>query len=459
MILQRLFHRHTLTGLCAILGSLSLPSQAITLKEVYLLALENDHQMRANEAAYEAGKENRIQARSLLLPKISASAVYTDLDTERDIAPLAVKDKTESDGTTYSLSLTQPLFNLSSWYAFKQGQALTDQAKAQFAADQQSLIIRVAKAYFDILRAIEILQTAIAQEEAFKHQLEQSRQRFEVGLIAITDVHEAQAAYDSATAATLAARGKLGITFEAMEVITGQSPTEIAPLVKAFPITEPVPANRADWVEFALQNNFNLKTFKYAAEAAEQQAKGARSGHLPTVTASLNISDGSNDNRTNGIDATIDTESNSFMVRLDMPLYSGGGTSSSRRQAYARYNQAQETYQQASRDTIQNARSLHLSVMIDVATIKANKQAVTSNQSALEATQAGYEVGTRNLVDVLQAQQSLYRARRDYFNSVYDYILDQLNLKQVAGNLTPADVDELSRWLDASKQVKRDSSY
>ncbi len=464
MSLQRFFNRKTLAGVCALLGSWSMHSQAITLKEVYLLALENDHEMRAAQAAYEAGKENKIQARSNLLPQITGSVVYTDSnsDVKSDTTistPFAAYSSSDSTTTTYSVSLTQPLFDLGLWYQFKQGQALTDQAKAQFGADQQALIIRVAQAYFNVLRAIENLQTSLAQEDAFRHQLEQSRQRFEVGLAAITDVHEVQAAYDRATAATLAARGNLGTTFEALENITGVSPTEIAPLVKEFPVTEPVPANRADWVDFALKNNFQLKTFKYAAEAASQTAKSARSKHLPTVTASFTKSDSDSDGTRAESAFDTNTDSDTFMVRLDVPLFAGGGISSSRRKAYAQANQAEESYQKARRDTIQSARSLHLSVMIDVATVKANSQAVRSNQSALEATQAGYEVGTRDLLDVLQSQQSLYQARRDYVNSIYDYILDQLSLKQSAGNLTPTDVEDLNRWLDAQKQVERDSRY
>ncbi len=441
-------------------------SQAETLAEIYSLALESDHQLKADTAAYLAGKEALAQGRAGLLPQINAEGSYSESDEDSDsvrsfvfegeVRSSATQGESDSETTSYSVSLTQPLFNMAAWFGYQQGKNLSNQAEAQFSADQQSLIIRVADAYFNVLRAIDNLETSIAEEKALSHQLEQTKQRFEVGLTAITDVHEAQAAYDSATATTLQARGNMGIAYEALEVLTGQPHSEVAPLKERFPVVSPEPAARHEWVAFALNNNYALKAAKFSAEAARQNAKVRASGHLPTLTGSLSYRDSDSDGTdTQDLDFISDSEATTVALSLQVPIYSGGRTSSQRRQAHQQFMQSQELYNKAQRDTIQNARSLHLTVTTDVAQVKARKQAITSNKSALEATQAGYEVGTRNLVDVLVAQRNLYQAQRNFDNARYDYVINMLRLKEVAGNLTPEDIQQMNQWLDSQQQVNR----
>ena len=423
-------------------------AQANSLMDVYELALENDAQLKADKANYEAGLANKTIARSGLLPQINASANYTDSDRDfTDNLDPTNSGTINSTITGWGVSLDQPLFDMARWYTYKQGVKLSEQAEAQFGADQQSLIVRVATAYFNVLRAIENLEATMSEEEALAQQLEQAKQRFEVGLTAITEVHEAQAAFDSALAATLEARGLIGINFEALEVLTGRSEQTIAPLSEQFPVVTPTPSNRADWVEFSLKNNYNLKASKLAAEASHQNAKAAKSNHLPRLSASLGYND-STEEIDNISDETI--EGTSVGVRLDVPIFSGGGTSGRARQAYALYNQVQEIYNSTQRNVIQNARSLHLIVETDVARVQARKQAIVSNQSALEATKSGYEVGTRNLVEVLLAQRNLYQARRNYSDALFDYVINSFRLREVAGMLTPADVQSIDKWLQAS---------
>lgn len=437
-----------------------------SLQEIYALALENDHQLKADTAAYRAGEEYVSIARSRLLPQINASASYSESEYDTTGYETSIDANVTAEGDVeneiYSITLNQPIIDMAAWFGYKQGKALSEQAKAQFGADQQSLIVRVADAYFNVLRAVDNLETAMAEEKAIHHQLDQTNQRFEVGLTAITDVHEAQAAYDSATASTLSARGTLGIAFEELEVITGQSHDTIVPLQDNFPVTQPEPLQRHDWVEFALQNNYQLKVAKYNAKAAKQNARASASGHLPTVTASINYTERDDTNfdlTTTGSTVSRDQrldESTTFLVRLDVPIFSGLGVSSQRRQAEQFNIQAQELYNKTQRDIVQGTRSLHLSVVTNVAQITALRQAIRSSQSALEATQAGYEVGTRNLVDVLVAQRNLYQAQRDYDNSRYSYVLDMLRLKQVAGNLAPTDLVQLNSWMNATAPVSRD---
>lgn len=432
-------------------------ANANSLMDVYEQALQNDSQLKADKAKYEAGLANKTISRAGLLPLINAGATYseTDQDVTNNINPPGGQATNDFKSTGWDISIQQPLFNMSRWYIYKQGTKLSEQAEAQFGADQQSLIVRAATAYFNVLRAIENLEATIAEEQALAQQLEQAKQRFEVGLTAITEVHEAQAAYDSATAATLEARGLVGINFEALEVLTGRHEEAVAPLSEKFPVVAPTPTNRADWVEFSLKNNYNLKAYKLLAEASHQSAKAAKSRHLPTISAGLSYNDTTDDGiqASDPIDITRDgTYAN---IRLDIPLFSGGETSGRSRQAYAQYNQDQEIYNSTQRNVIQNARSLHLTVETDVARVQARKQAIVSNQSALEATKSGYEVGTRNLVEVLLAQRNLYQARRNYSDALFDYVINSFKLREVAGMLTPADVQAIDKWLQDGTLVNR----
>ncbi|MEN0037153.1 MAG: TolC family outer membrane protein [Cellvibrio sp.] len=432
-----------------------LTASANSLLDVYELALKNDAQLKADQAKYEAGQASKTINRAGLLPQINASAHVTQYDNESTNNLTNSTTKDDYDAKGWDISLEQPLFNMAAWYTYKQGVKLSEQAEAQFGADQQSLIVRVAEAYFNVLRSIETLEATIAEEKALAKQLEQTKQRFEVGLTAITEVHEAQAAFDSARAATLEARGTLGITYEALEVLTGKAEDQVAPLSAQFPVVAPAPANRADWVEFALKNNYGLKASKLEADAALQSARATKSGHLPTLGASISYADTDADGTRSDLLSDTTSDGTTASVRLNVPIFSGGATTGRSRQAYAFYTQAQELYNSTQRSVIQSARTLHLSVETDVAGVQARKQAIVSNQSALEATQSGYEVGTRNLVEVLLAQRNLYQARRNYSDALFDYVIDTIKLREVAGMLTPADVQEIDKWLLDDALVSR----
>jgi len=374
-------------------------SYAETLNEIYQQALKNDHTFKAQKAAYAAGLENKKIGLSGLLPQVNGSYSWSDGEDETSgIDELRgnpsnnflVDTDGESTSSGYSVELSQPLFDLAAWHSYKKGGYDSRIAQAQFNADSQSLIIRAAETYLNILRAVDNFETAKAEENANSHQLEQTKKRFEVGLTAITEVHEAQAAYDDALARRLLQEGNVGIAFEALEVITGQSYQYITPLKKDFPIVPPSPEKREKWVEFSIQNNFSLAVTSLNAESARQTARQLKAGHFPTVYASATYSDTNSESTSVGLESDLDTESQTVGITVRIPLFSGGGTSARRRQAASRYLETKENYFQAQRDTVQNARSLHLSVVTDVATVKARKQAITSNQSAVEATQAGY---------------------------------------------------------------------
>lgn len=438
----------------SVLAMLSLPAKADTLVDIYELAVNNDAKLKTAKANYNANIETEKQARSALLPQVNASASYEDSDAETNsqfaFGASTIGD-TDSETETYSISLQQPLFDLPAWFSFKRGQSISEQAEAQLASDQQSLIIRTAEAYFDVLRSLENLAASKAEERATQQQLEQSQQRFEVGLIAITDVHEARAVYDRTVVQRLTDEGNLGTSYEAISVLTGQDHNNLWLLSKDFPVADPDPITRDDWVQFALKNNYQLKAAMAGTQASQQNARAKKMGHLPKLTASYTYSEFDQDGvfKSGGTSTITGNQSDEGVIGLSltMPLFTGGRISSERRQAYEQFNAARETEVDVRRTIVQSTRSLHIAVMTDVQRVKARKQAIVSTQSALEATQAGYEVGTRNIVDVLDARRSLYASIRDHANSRYDYVINLLKLKQQAGTLSPQDIYDLDKWL------------
>lgn len=454
----------TLAFSTSILGlalTLMLPAQADTLQDIYELALRNDARLKAAEATYRANLEVEKQARGALLPQIVGEASYTDstvrqttVGVDNSLNTIRQRSRISTERELWSVSLNQPLFDLPAWFAFQSGRQTSLQAEAQLAADQQDVIVRVAEAYFNVLRAQDNLEASRAEERAVQRQLEQTQQRFEVGLIAITDVHEAQAAYDNTVVLRLTDEGNLATAYEALTTLTGQGHANLWPLDTEFPVVNPEPLERADWVDFALEHNFALRAARHEAEASRQTATSRRMEHLPKVTGSLGYTDesidGSRRTRPPTAFATspdADIESEVMAIHLRMPLFSGGQISAQRRQAHELYNAALQRSIDAQRGVIRDARAQHISVVTDVARVRARQQAIVSSQSALDATQAGYEVGTRNIVDVLQAQRNLFASMRDYANARYDYIINQLRLKQVAGLLSPQDVLDLNGWL------------
>lgn len=442
---------------------LSATPHADNLQEIYELALQNDPVLKAAEATYRAGREARNLGLSPLLPQVGAQVEIGRDDTKqvsKRVFPIAGSNmqsnsnyRVDQDDENYYLTVSQKLFDLPAWFGFKQGKALTRQAEAQFAADQQDLIMRTVEAYMLVLRAIDNLKSSRAEEAAFQRQLEQTQQRFDVGLIAITDVHEARAAYDLAVVNRLTDEGNLGIAYEGLSVLTGRDHANLWLLSDAFPVVQPEPRERERWVDLAVNGNFSLKAASYATQAAQDASQGSRAAHLPTLNGQFTMldthSDAHNKDRllNSRFPTAADVEGNSLTITLQMPLYSGGGISAQRRQSYETFLATSETQNSVLRNTVQLARSLHLAVNTDVERVKARQQAIVSAQSALDATTAGYEVGTRNIVDVLNAQQLLSRAIRDYANSRYDYVVNLLRLRQQAGMLSPADVEALNKWL------------
>lgn len=441
---------------------------ADTLRDIYESAQHNDAKLRAAEATFRADREIENQARSRLLPQVNGEASYGYLSREQHAQgvvmngtpPIFGSSKQSSDLDTrdriWGVNLSQPLFDVPAWFAFKSGKQRSHQAEAQFAYDQQDLVVRVADAYFAVLRNEDNLQASLAEERATKRQLDQSQKRFDVGLIPITDVDESRAAFDATVALRVIDEGNVARALEGLAALTGQRHYNLWRLDRNFPISEATPNTGEAWVEFSLKNNYLLKAALFGMQAAEANADSKRAEHLPKISATLSYQDdslrGTQDTSPNSIfstDPDADTTTRAAMIKLTVPIFTGGYTSSAQRQAAEQYNVALERRIDAERTAVQLTRSGFIAVGTDVQRVKARAQSITSARSALDATRAGYDVGTRNVVDVLQSQRVLYNAARDHANARYDYVLDTLRLKQNAGTLTPQDIYDLNKWLVA----------
>jgi len=420
--------------------------KAEDLLEIYQLAEKNDPQFKAAQAAHMAALEAKPQSRALLLPdlSLSARAVRDREDIQSSSSTIFTTETTYSTTKGYSLSLTQPLFNAEYFIQLRQADAAIGQADAELAAARQDLIIRVSERYFDELAALDNLEFARSEKSAVERQLEQTKQRFDVGLIAITDVHEAQAAYDLAVAQEIDAENQVSSSREALSELTGQKHETLGNLTDKMQLIPPDPANIDNWSDTALDQNFALIAAEFVVKAAQDEIKLQRSGHLPTldITASHGFTDISG-----GSFGARETEDSTIGIQLNVPLYTGGLTNSRVREAVQQLEQARENLEQQRRATLRQSRDAYLSTSAAINRVKAFQQAVVSAQSALDATEAGLEVGTRTTVDVLNSRRNLFGAQQNHARSRYDYILNTLRLKQAAGILSKVDLEQINNWI------------
>ena len=420
-------------------------SQATDLKSVFEQAVSNDPQLAAELAAARANALTAGVAGQLIKPTITLNAETSETKLEGTI--LSPTTNSDSDGdyskVSYDISLSQPVLAPASWYSYAAASATTDSAVFELRKAEQSMVVRAAEAYFNVLRANATLASAKATETAVKRQLEQTQQRFKVGLIAITDVHEAQSIYDNATVGLIEAETQLDIAYESLAVLTGTRYDRINPLKDEIPLMGPVPADRTHWEQKALAQNLDVLIAQKSELSAVQNHKSKKAEHLPTVNlvGQYAISD---DDRSNGGEELTSTY---LGLQLTMPLYAGGATWAGQKQAYYQRQAAEKGLESAQRGASLNVRSLYRQLQADVARIKARDQAMTSARSAMEATQTGYEVGTRNIVEVLDAQTSVFSAQQNYAYARFDYVIDMLKFRQSVGELSSADIEEVNNWL------------
>ncbi len=439
--------RHVKLLTLALLCSLAMDSLAVDLLQVYKLAEKNDQTYLQALTAYRATLESRPQAWSQLLPSINLSANTTQ--NEQNISSggggraIGSSGEISFNSRGYSLSISQPLFRRDRLLALDQAGSKIKQAEAERSQAQQALIMRTAERYFAILARRDSLAFAQAEVTSLNRQLEQASQRFEVGLSAITDVHEAQAGYDLAIAEEIQALNAIDNAQESMRELTGEYLTAVKALGETILLVSPEPAAIERWTQLSLDQNPGIMAAIQAVEMAKKEVQRQAAGHFPTldlVASDAYYSSGGRFGSTKQHATTVGLE-------LNIPIYAGGRVSSYTREAHENYNISMYALEQARRSAQRLTRQAYLGVISGISRVKALKQAVVSSETALKATEAGFEVGTRTAVDVVVAQRAMSEARRNYSQARYDYILDTLSLKQAAGTLSPADLEIINTWL------------
>jgi outer membrane protein len=437
------------------------------LLRVYQDALENDPQIREANANRRATRESRPQAIAALLPQINGTADYTRVKSdETQITPVrdevtnavtfvSVPRNSTTDSHGYTIELRQNLFSWANWMTLRRAGKEVAQAEADYLAAQQDLVLRVGQRYFEVLAAQNLVEAQQAALEAIGRQFDQANKRFEVGLIAITDVQEAKAARDSAAAALIDAKRQLSTALQALREVTNKEYASLAKPTESMPLATPDPADAEKWVELSMDQNAALISSRLAADIARADVGVARGGHLPTIDAVGTRSDSNSDIDIRGIPQTLSTDgtTDTVGVQFTLPIFSGGYTQSRVRQSQFLWIAAKERFTRTSRETERLARDAYLGVISEMARVNALKQALESSQTALKATEAGYDVGTRTAVDVLTSRQTLVSAQTDYARSRYDYILNVIQLRLAAGNLDGKTVAEINQWLGDTAPV------
>lgn len=434
-------------------------AQANALLDIYQQALVNDKTLEAAQFQRDAALEARPQAIAGLLPQISGRASYTHQDSESSFSTRSfgqanastITQKSKANEQAYSLSLSQALFD---WAAIQKLRQSGDQvalAETAYRAAQQSLIQRVATAYFNVLAAADTLRFSEAENTAVGRQLEQSRQRFEVGLSAITDVQEAQARYDLTVASRINAETALASSNRVLLELTGAADSKLASVPEEFPMAGPDPLTPETWIEAARRDNLNVLAARLQAEVAKGDVKQARAKHLPTLHLEAGYSDSdASDTKIDGADSPRTNKGSQIALVARLPIFAGGAVRSGVRAATSTASQRQAQFESATRTAERQTGDAYQGVLAGISRVKAFKQAVLSSQTALEASEVGLSVGARTSIDVLNAQQQLYGAQRDYARARYDYLLSVLNLKLSAGRLAEADLAEIDRLLIGS---------
>lgn len=421
--------------------SLTPLSYALDLAQAYNLALKNDADWAATTNAFKAEQLKEGQNYGALLPTVGLSASLSENRISPDNGASA-----DYSATQYGLQVKQPLYRADLWRSWEQSRKAASASEAGYRQKQQELVLKVSEAYLNVLRAQETLGTTQAEEAALKRQLEQAQKRFEVGLIAKTDVLEAQAQLDGAIANRISAEVGVSSTRETLTAVIGQNPGTLAALRTDFAVTAPMPSNADDWAEMAKAKNPSMEAARLNQQVAEQAWRTQRAGHLPTVdlVGSFGVTDRDTSNPQY---AASNGESTVIAVELQLPLYAGGRTNNAIQQAAYLKDSARDQVTAAERQLTAQARTAYLNAAADSYRAAARQQAVKSNEAALAATKAGYDVGTRNIVDVLLAERNLYAARRDHANAKYDYLINTLKLRAAAGQLGLKDVQELNGWM------------
>jgi outer membrane protein len=425
-------------ALVAALGSAS----AADLVTIYRDALVSDPVYQSARAQYQANREKLPQARSQYLPQIGASASWFRNQLDREIA----SDSTYNT-TSYSLTLSQPIFRMQNWISISQADKQLVQAEAVLASSVQDLIVRAAQAYFDVLLAQDNVTLSESQKTAISEQLNQAKRNFEVGTATIVDTLEAQARYDQSVAKEILDRNDLEVKRRALVVLLGKLPDGLVPLKEPLPLVTPQPANIEEWVKASSESSLAVLVARAGVEIAQEEVKRQRAGHLPTLDLSASWGHAYNPLTATPSIVGANTNAGAVGLTLALPLYSGGLVQSRVREALALRDRSEQDLEGTTRNVAQAVRANFLNVTSGIAQVRALEQAQVSTQSQLDSTILGRDVGVRTSVDVLNAQQQVTQTRRDLQQARYNYLMNTLRLKQATGMLAETDLEQVNRAL------------
>jgi outer membrane protein len=457
---------------------LSASAYSEDLLTIFDQAVVNDPLVREAEFSRKATREARPQAWAAYLPQISGSwSKREDEGTDTTTGEQLVNDSANpgsfviqtntrggdstTDQTQWGLQLRQSVFNWGQLVGLRQAGKVAAQADADYGVAQQDLALRVATRYFDVLAAQDNVQAQQASLDAISRQLEQADKRFEVGLIAITDVQEARAARDTAAANLIASKRQLATSQELLREITDMQYAVLATPRSTMPLNVPEPADPQKWVEASMEQNLSLTSSRLGADIARDDVRVQFGGHLPQVDLVVGKSHFEQDSENafgtvpgfpqgGTLSSTSEGDSDKTVtLQVTVPIWSSGGTQSRVRQSSYRWQAAKQRLERVSRETERTARDAYLGVISEISRVQALKQALESSATALKATEAGYDVGTRTAVDVLAARQNLVLSQTNYSRSRYDYMLNVMRLKQAAGILDRKALEDVNTWLEA----------
>ncbi|MFI3156951.1 MAG: TolC family outer membrane protein [Methylococcaceae bacterium] len=419
------------------------------LLEVYELALQNDPILKQSHASQLAIDESRNQSVANFLPNVSATGISTLDRLNNNRATYQGSGIQRYSDQSFTVNLTQPLFHWEHWIQLSQTDNQIAQAEADYQSELQKLMVKITDAYFNVLSAEDNLEFSRSEKQAIARQLEQAKQRYAIGLTDITEVREAQAAFDRATASEIEASNDVDNRKEALTEIIGEQDIKLNSLGETIKLARPEPDNITAWSDAAEVGNFSIISAFNQMESSRKAIALQRSGHLPKLdlTASYGKFDTSSKFGLQG-----DTEA--VGVRLNVPLYEGGAVNSRTQQASYKYEQAKEYLTAAKRAVKRQVKDAYRGITTSISSVEALKTAVSSAETAVQSTEAGFDVGVRTLVDVLDEQRNLYRAKRDYSRTRYDYLLNSIKLKQASSSLTQEDLEQINQLLVTGSAAK-----
>lgn len=436
--------------LCFLFLGMIEQSFATDLMDIYQQALDSDTTFKNAYDTYMSSSEAIPQARSALYPQVTISS-QTGNNLFNVSSPGFVAN-VQYNSNVWQVTASQAIFNYQAWAKVSQAKASVKAAQALFNDAAQDLILRTAKAYFDVLLARDTLEFAEAKKRANKRQLEQATQRFKVGLDAITSVYEAKAAFDQSIAQVISSHNNQINQNENLRKLTNHTYDVLAPLRDSkIPLIKPEPNNADQWVDTGLKQNYKLLASKYKVEMSKENIKSMNSGNWPVFSVQTNALQYHNNAPTNNFYVQANQTQASVQLNMNLPIFQGGLVQSQTRQAQFDFESQSEKFEQTYRDIVTNSRIAFNTITDGISKVKADKQTVISQKNSLDSTEAQFEVGTRTMVDVVNAQQRLFEAQEQLARDQYDLIYSILNLKYLAGTLNVNDLELINSWLATTR--------